>query len=385
VRLDKSGNIYLAGRVNSDAFVAKLSSDGSRILYNTTLAGSIIGAIAVGSDGSPYMTGLTGSPDFPATAGSLQPRPGQQPQAFGAKLDPDGKIRYATYIGGPVATEGKAIAVDAAGAAYITGLILGSGVAFPVSPGLITGFRGDTGNRPVTGFVVKLDAEGATAPFSILGFGGNQIALDRDGNILAAGALTGPVPTTSGAFQSSADNQYCGAAFFIGPIPCHHQHIAKIDPTGTHLVFGTYLSGYWGATPAGIAFDSDGNIIVAGVTNSPDYATTARAYQPQYLFDPNQSFIPNANFIPPPPSAFVSKLSPDGTGLIWSTFFSGSRASAASSFQDGEDIAESRWMPQAMLSCLDPPSRPICLVCGTHPSLCGPNRRNNSPRPLSRG
>src|SRR5262249_15320744 len=148
--------------------------------------------------------------------------------------------------------------------------------------------------------------------------------------------LTGPVPTTPGAFQASAGNKYCGAGFFFGSFPCYHQHVAKIDSTGTRLIFGTYVSGYWGATPAGIALDADGNIVLAGVTSSPDYPATVRAYQPQFLFDPNTSFQPNANVFIPAPSGFVSKLTADGTNLVWSTFFSGSRTGVSSTFQDGE-------------------------------------------------
>src|SRR5262249_28601678 len=159
-------------------------------------------------------------------SGAMQPDSGQQTQAFAAKFDPNGKVKYATYIGGAAATQGKAIAVDDLGNAYITGSLSGSGAGFRVTPGSLSGYHGGLAVYAQTGFIVKLDPKGGSAIFSIVGFGGNQILLDRDGSIYAAGALTGPVPTTLGAFQASADNKYCGEGFFFGPLPCYHQHIA---------------------------------------------------------------------------------------------------------------------------------------------------------------
>src|SRR5262249_9455560 len=131
----------------------------------------------------------------------------------------------------------------------------------------------------------------------------------------------------------------CASTFLVGPISCLHMHVAKIDPTGRELLFGTYLTGYWGATAAGIAMDKDGNVIVAGTTNSPDYPTTPSAYLPQYLFFPEQTFAPIANTSPPATAGFVSKLNSSGTALIWSTFFSGSGVQATSNtWQDGDGI-----------------------------------------------
>jgi hypothetical protein len=110
LQLDAAGNIYVAGTVTAssvietqNAFAAKLSPDGSKIIYFTRLAGSQSDgatALAVGADGSAYVTGYTQSADFPVTAGALQstnPQPGQQ-QGFLVKLNPAGAIVYGTYI-----------------------------------------------------------------------------------------------------------------------------------------------------------------------------------------------------------------------------------------------------------------------------------------------
>lgn len=342
IQIDGGGNIYVAGSLNSHAFVAKLTPDASQVVYLTTLAGSkreSAAAMAVGADESVYVTGFTESADFPVTAGAMQTTLGNTSQAFAASLDPAGKVRYATYIGGSVFTDGKGIAVDASGAAYITGTIGGLANGFPVSPGSISGNQGNPGFTDVTAFVIKLDPAGSTAPVSIIGFGGNKVLVDGSGNIIATGALSGPVPTTTGAFQSRAGHAVCGNSFLTGMFPCFHQHVAKIDPTGTKLIFGTYVSGYYGATPFGMALDPDGNIVLAGVTSSPDYPTTLRAYQLQYQFYPDSSFAPVGNVAPPVGSGYVTKLNPSGTALVWSTFFSGSGMRASSNtFTDGDGI-----------------------------------------------
>ncbi|MBZ5603875.1 MAG: SBBP repeat-containing protein [Acidobacteriia bacterium] len=343
VQTDAAGNIYLAGSLNGDVFVAKISPDGSKIFYRTVFGGSktdFANAIAVGSDGSVYLTGLTTSPDFPVTAGAMQTTPGYPQQAFATKLDATGKIQYATYIGGSTLSSGYGIAVDSSGNAYVSGSISGDSSGFPVTPGSIRGLASDsTLAHEFTGFLVKLDPQGTSALLSIVGFGGRLVALDRDGNIYLAGALSLDAPTTAGAFQPSVSNANCGTSGIIGPIPCAHQHVAKIDPTGTRLIFATYLSGNTGAAPAGLAIDADGNLVLAGITQSPDYPVTPGAYQPQYLFDPDYSFAPTANQIGPAPAGFVTKLNPNGTALVWSTFFSGSgRQASFNTWQDGDTI-----------------------------------------------
>ena len=342
VQIDQAGNVYVAGVLNDHTFVAKLSPDASQIVYMTTIAGSKAdraAALALGADGSAYITGFTTSPDFPATAGSLQPTAGNPQQAFAAKLDPQGKIQYATYIGGSAFTTGNGIAVDASGSAYITGTISGGAAGFPVTPGSVSGYQGKPGAANNTAFIVKLDPAGSNALISMVGFGGSHIALDNAGNIIAVGAVTGTLTTTPGAFQENVPNTVCGTNFLLGSFPCSHQHVSRIDPTGARLIFATYVTGYYGATPAGVGIDPDGNIVLAGVTNSPDYPGTLRAYQPQYLFYPSESFAPLANFSPPVDSGYVTKLDPSGGALVWSTFFSGSGTQATfNTYVDGDEI-----------------------------------------------
>jgi len=126
LQVDSAGNIYVAGSVppkkpkssadSTDAFIAKLSPDGSKLIYFTALGGSNIDAavaLALGSNDSVYVTGTSYSSDFPVTEGALQTvYGGTGGQAFAAKLSPNGATIYATYIGGTAETTGAGVAVD---------------------------------------------------------------------------------------------------------------------------------------------------------------------------------------------------------------------------------------------------------------------------------
>ena len=160
IELDAAGNIYLAGTVPpqspvsaedaTDAFVAKVSADGSKVLYFTILSGptpaDTVAAIALGPDGSAYVAGSTAARDFPVTAGALDPAfdPAGASQGFLVKVNPAGTVVYSTYINGKSFTELTGIAIDSAGDVFLTG---SGGPAFPVS-----------GSGPAQGFILKLDA-----------------------------------------------------------------------------------------------------------------------------------------------------------------------------------------------------------------------------------
>lgn len=334
VQVDASGNIYVAGWIpprtpkstadGTDAFVAKLSPDGSQIIWSTTLGGSSAdsaAALALGSDGSVYVTGDTQSADFPATSGSMQPTIGNSSgQGFAAKLDPRGVVVYATYIGGLASAQVEGIAVDSSGDAYLTGFT--TGVGFPTTPGAVSG---DASSN--TGFIVELNPPGTVARVAVRGLGGNQIAVDAAGNIYAAGALeSSRVPVTPGAFQTGSAGATCASSLFGGSTPCAYQHISKIDSTGTQLIFATYVAGQWGAVPEGIAVDADGNVIVAGGTFGADYPVTSGAYQSLYLPSPFSPILGPFTIEPPASAGYVTKLNASGTAVLWSTYFGGSHA-----------------------------------------------------------
>ncbi|MGD1092340.1 MAG: SBBP repeat-containing protein [Bryobacteraceae bacterium] len=346
VQTDLAGNIYVAGEffpnptnpnAPAHAFAGKLAPDGSEVIWWTQLAGSKDDralAMALGADNSAYVTGTTSSADFPTTPGSMQPTASVAGGAFAAKLNPAGGVIYSTYVGGSAGTSGNAIAVDSSGDAFVTGA-LGLGGVFPTTPGAV---MGATSTSEETAYLLELDPAGSTALVAIAGFGGYQIAVDAEGNIYAAGAFVGPLaPTTPGAVQSTAARNICIEGFSMAS-PCIYQHIAKIDPTGTKLIYATYIAGEYGAVPQGMAVDSTGNVIVAGSTNSFDYPTTPGAYQPEYFGEPEEAQAVLLT-VAPISAGYVTKLNASGTGLLWSTYFGGSGTTRSGSLPMGDSIA----------------------------------------------
>jgi uncharacterized protein (TIGR03437 family) len=340
---DSGGNIYVAGSLppknpksaadTSDAFVAKLSSDGSKVLYFSVLGGSGADsavALAVGSDDSAYVTGTTSSSDFPVTKGALQTFfGGEQDDAFAAKLNPNGATIYATYIGEASYTFAENIAIDGAGDAFILG---GGGIPPGVTP--IAGVN----TQILGGFVIEIDPTGSKMLMGFAGLGGEYIAVDGEGDVYLAGAVTPsappspPPPFTAGAFQTSSPAGLCGGDF-VG-ILCPYEYVAKVDPTGTQLIYLTGLNGTYGATPAGLAVDVNGSAILAGATPSPDFPVAPDALESLYppIIPPPQPFVyPGPHYIPPPATGFVAKLNATGSALIWSTFFGGSRSDSITS------------------------------------------------------
>jgi Beta-propeller repeat len=347
VQLDASGNIYAAGYLMpktpksssdaSDAFVAKLSPDGSQVLYLTIFGGSSLDeahALALGGDGSVFVVGYTASSDFPVTAGALRPASGYF-GGFIAKLNPSGSLVYTGTLG----SKATGIVLDSAGDVFISGDIGGSTSGLPSTSGTVTGGPG--------GFILKLDSTLSQIQLSVNGYGG-LIALDPQGDIHVAGTAPGnpypgggPPQLPAGAFQSSHAATFCYYASGdpSGPLAydCNYQYVAEIDPSGTNLLWVTYVTGTYGATPTAIALDSENNVIVAGTTNSTDYPVTAGALQAEY--PPNGASLANVpvgtttvgGFVyffatAPGATGYITKLNPTGSALVWSTYFGGSYA-----------------------------------------------------------
>jgi len=335
VKVDASGNIYVAGFQGTagtpdsyDAFVAKLSPDGSKILYSTKFAGSksdYVAALDIDSTGAAYVFGQTQSPDFPVTSGALQTSMlASSVQGFVAKVDAQGKVVYATLVGGSsdIYPSAGGLLVDAAGEAVISGQTIGG--IFPNTSGAPF-----TSTDMNTFFAMKLDATGGKLLAAIRGVGG-RIAADDQGSIYVAGSqIAGytAIPITSGALQSKYTENTCAGEGQVG-IGCSYQYVTKLNANLTQIVYSTYVTGSWGALPAAISVDPQRNVMLAGTTNSPDYPTTSNAFQPFYIANapppPNTCLF--GCFVPPPASGYITKLNATGTGLVYSTFLSGTQA-----------------------------------------------------------
>jgi uncharacterized protein (TIGR03437 family) len=125
ITVDAQGNAYICGTTTTNhAIVVAVGADGSAFTYTKTLAGSqqeSAQSLVVDSSGDVFVTGQTESPDFPITAGVVQPHIGGAYDAFVTKLDPTGNIVFSTFLGGSGNELGAVLGTDAAGDIYVAG------------------------------------------------------------------------------------------------------------------------------------------------------------------------------------------------------------------------------------------------------------------------
>ncbi|TMG73515.1 MAG: hypothetical protein E6H75_13360, partial [Betaproteobacteria bacterium] len=297
IAVDGAGNAYVTGGTNStdfpttagafqtqwasgfdpcgpdpvpptDVFVTKLNATGTALIYSTYLGGHLDDsgtAIAVDAGGNAYITGWTFSrSDFPTTPGAFQPTSTAVNDcfqgAFAAKLNPAGsQLVYSTFFSW--IDEGRAIAVDSNGQAYVTGFTR-SPSAFPTTPGA---FQTSSAGTQVV-FVTKFNAAGSGLIYStLLGNSsfdsGNGIAVDNAGNAYVTGRVGSGFPTTPGAFQPN----------FAGGLA--DAFVTKLNAAGSALIYSTYLGGSDWDNGTAIALDSAGNAYITGAAGSTNFPT----------------------------------------------------------------------------------------------------------------
>jgi hypothetical protein len=349
IALDAAGNAYVAGTtasvdfpVTANAFqkeaailfetgdevgfVTKLNAAGSAVAYSTYIGAgysfiNFIKGVAVDGAGCAYLYGSTGATDFPVTPGAYQTvnkgaNGNQGRNLFITKLASDGSaLVYSTYFGGDFAGYQGAsdapggIAVDAAGHAFIDGDT--GDLDFPITKGAFDNVRHSIHSQG-QGFVAKLNLEGSHLDYSTyLGTTGEynmSIAVDSLGHAFVAGATDAEFfPVTSGAFQTTRKSPPL-EGYYTG-------FVTELNPTGTGLVYSTYLGGSGADFPDAIALDSQGDAYVSGGTSSPDFPITDGA------FETSVSSVYG--------TGFVAKLNPTGSGLVYSTYLGGSYQDSA--------------------------------------------------------
>jgi hypothetical protein len=244
-----------------DAFVAKLNPTGSALIYSTYLGGSDDDRgcdIAVDSSGDACVAGSTQSNNFP-TASALQPVYGGSIDAFVTKLNPAGSaLVYSTYLGGSGIDYGFRIALDGSGTAYITGFTASTN--FPTVNALQPTYGGGVEDA----FVTSINASGSALVYSTyLGGSGDDvgfgIAVDSSGNAY----LTGYTGSTNFPTMSPFQPTYGGGIY--------DAFVTKVNATGSSLVYSTYLGGSDTDYCYGVAVDSAGNAYLAGETNSTNF------------------------------------------------------------------------------------------------------------------
>ncbi len=320
IAVDNAGNAYITGYTGSsdlpaapglsfkggpiDAFVAKIKADGTGLAYIDYIGGAgrdSGSGIALDTAGNAYATGYTDSSDFPVSAGSSLVYKGKR-DVFVVKVKADGTgLLYSGLIGGLGDDEGRGIAVDSAGSAYVTG-VTGSSGSFPVAVGPVLGFAGSPFG--FNSFVAKLKPDGTGlvyAGYISIGYG-NGVAVDAAGSAYVTGSTDGTLPAVIG--PDLTFNGKPGDAF-----------VAKVKPDGTGFVYAGYIGGSGNDSGAGIAVDSAGNAYVAGNTNTSD-GTFPATVGPDLTY--NGGGNDNVG------DAFVAKVKADGTGLIYAGYIGGS-------------------------------------------------------------
>jgi hypothetical protein len=211
------------------------------------------------------------------------------------------ELAFSTFLGGSGSDNGEAIAIDAVGNSYVTGVTRSP--QFPTTPGPLDPSL--DGLEDV--FVTKLNATGSALVYSTYLGGnetdaGNDIAVDTSGNVYVVGRTVDGVidfPTTIGSFS-----------------PLHNgtndAFVTKINPTGSALIYSTFIGGTNGDQGYAIAVDTSGSAYITGLT-FPN-ATGSAFPTTNGAFDTTQNGILDA---------FVTKLNPTGSALVFSTFLGG--------------------------------------------------------------
>ncbi len=343
---DAAGNVYIAGGATSrrfpatprayqtkddkgvcfrntcsDAFVMKLDPMGN-VVFATQLAGSgadSAGAIALDSAGNIYVTGQTGHivgqvNDFPITKNALFPHTGPDAvppgtdlsfDGFLAIFNPDGsQLLYSTYL---PSLSNVALTLDPDDNIYIAGI--------PANPATetIKATPGAFQTRPSYGLLLKISPGGSSLAYATYfdsAVGPGAIAADASGNLYITGFASSPLPVTPGAFQTQFPASLTSTGF-----------VAKLNPSGTGLVYATYLGGsslipgVFGACnlPTAIRLASNGDVWVSGTTCTGDFPTTAGA-----LPIPSDALVA---------SSFLTRLNSEGTALVFSTLVPNSTSS----------------------------------------------------------
>jgi hypothetical protein len=384
---------HLAGIAN--AFVASFESNG-KLLWSTYLGGSGMDkgtAIATDSRHNIYVTGFTNSIDFPVTAGVVQKTlNGLGNNAFVAKLSPAGKLIWSTYLGAGQ-TQGFSIAADNRGNVYVAGSTAGAGgtdgfvtelnptaseivwtktiggsgidsiqsiallngevyatgytnsTDFPTTAGVVQRNCGTSCTDYYNGFVAKIGESGVsyatylggnttTVPGTTFNLG-IGITVNTSGQAFVTGTTnTVDFPVTTNAFQKTyggttdLSDGTAGCIDFVGGMfPCGDAYAVKLNATGTAIEWATYLGGSTADIGYIVTLDTKGNVWIAGYTQSYScpgcspphfpFPTTANAYQS----------VKGGGL-----DAFMSEISPDGSTLIYSTYYGGTEDEEAFGF-----------------------------------------------------
>lgn len=285
IAVDSAGNAVVAGFTYSvdfpatagayntkfgyGVFVTKLNASGTGLVFSTAIGPGTVSAVALNAAGNVFVAGTANSSSFPTTAGVVQPSyGGGYGDAFASQLNATGAaLIYSTFLGGSSYDLCRGLAIDGTGNAYVSGWTLSAD--YPVTRGA---FR-TTQNGNFDTFVTKLNPTATKRVYSTF-IGGvdtfnTGIAVGSDNMACITGSVYSDFPVTSNAIQPHW-NPGRNAAY-----------IAKLNGTGSALVYGSYLAGYGEDYAQAIVVDSYKRIYVTGLADGA-WPTTPNAFQPDF-------------------------------------------------------------------------------------------------------
>lgn len=262
IAIDTQDNAYIAGKSSTGhAYVVKLSADGSTVLYNASLAGTnqdAADAVIVDPGGNVIVAGHTSSRDFPTSPGVMQSQLAGVQNVFVARLNASGGVVFSTYLGGSGTDAPTVVRADSTGNIYVAGQT--SSLDFPTTAG---SFQPSPvvpmwNNGGPGGFVAKIAPDGSALAWSSyvmsadfgLQRGVAQLVVTASGDAYVAGQTGAGFPVTASAPQSC----------FGGPIGTANVFVAHLDAHGA-LLDATYIGDNtnfaWG-----IALAADGSVLL---------------------------------------------------------------------------------------------------------------------------
>jgi hypothetical protein len=319
MRVDASGNIYIAGDTDStelrlpwspsgrggrNGWIMKLDPAGTQVLYRVFIEGTgqdSVNAIAIDAYGNVYATGSTSSNGLSGFSGGIS---GLE-DAFVMKLNSSGHLQYARYIGGESADVAWSIDVAGTGVAVVAGQT--SSRTMPTTAFVsYPSYRGGASDC----FAGRISAAGAIEWLTYYGGSGldicRAIAFDSSGNSYVTGATESLDLPLLNALQTTN----AGATDIL---------VARFSAAGV-LAYSTYLGGVSLDDALGLGIDSAGGIWIGGTTASGDFPV---------MDDAVQATISGSY------DGFVTRIAPDGRALTYSTFLGGSGEDAIAAISCG--------------------------------------------------
>ena len=284
--LDRAGNSYITGqrtmvdagtgiggtpKMSIDGVVTKIAPDGNTVLFTTYIRNGPVAGVGIGPDGIVVIAGSAFNDEagIAATPGGFQTDGGP---GFVAKLAPGGGVAWVARLNARPA----AVASDPLGNLYVTGA---AGSTFRTTPGSYKPAIGESRCSDRYGsvffgcddaFVVKIHPDGKSLFYATFLGGswedsGTAIAADVTGSAFVTGKTnSADFPITPGAFQTGF-----GGRIILGPLSYGDAFAARLDPSGSGLIYGTYLGGAGADTATGLAIDSDQAAYVTGSSGDP--------------------------------------------------------------------------------------------------------------------